>query len=147
MAISVSLLLALMAAPVMAKPIGPQKAVKNPHIMITPEGVELLLPSGVILEWMADTESSALDFIRMLDASKFKVPNAMPLAIEDLIGLMMDPEAALEAENKWGYISYEVLLELLIMEGLSPEEAEAIASMWPEGIYAKFVNVGRYWDS
>jgi len=216
MAISVLLFLALMAAPVMAKPIGPQKAVKNPHIMITPEGVELLLPSGGVHEWMADTELSAIDFVHMLDASKIKIPNAMPLTISDLIGLITNPEAALEAENKWGYISHDVLLTLFIMEypenvtvliadaaagqpnvtvvdaslfsigdkvvitnGTAMElnviadkvgntltmendlindymagsivvkstTAEAMAAMWPEGLYVRFVNIGKNWDS
>jgi len=137
----IPLVFSVMMTPAIA--IGPQKAEKNPHIMITPEGVELLLPSGVLNEWMADTEIWYMDFIHMLDASKAKIRNAVPLTIEDLIELMTNPEAALEAENKWGYISYDVLLELLILEGLPPEEAEEIAAMWPEGIYAKFVNVGK----
>jgi len=157
MAVSVFLLLAVMATPVMAKPIGPQKAVNNPHIMITPEGVELVLPSGVILEWMADTEAGAIDFVLIFDASKFKIPNAMPLTMSDLMGLMLDPEAALEAENVWGYIPYNVLVELFILEimaadpTLTYEQAQAIAiqmaSMWPEGIYVRFVNVGKTWDA
>ena len=143
MAISVLLLLALMVAPVMAKPIGPQKAVKNPNIMVTPEGAELLLPSGGFNEWTADTEIWYMDFVHGLDASKAKIPNTFPLTMADIIEIMTDPEAALEVENKWGYISYDVLVELFIMEGLTPEEAEAMAAMWPEGIYVRFVNVGK----
>jgi len=27
------------------------------------------------------------------------------------------------------------------------EEAEEMASMWPEGVYVRFVNVGKNWDS
>jgi len=216
MAISVFLLLALMIAPVMAKPIGPQKAVKNPHITITLDGVELLLPSGGANEWMADTRLSAIDFVHMLDASKVDIPRAMPITMEDLIELVSDPVAALEAENKWGHISYDVLLTLFIVEypenvtvlivdaaagqpivtvvdaslfsigdkvvitdGIAIElnviadkvdntltmendlindymagsivvkspKAEAMASMWPEGLYVRFVNVGKNWDS
>jgi len=148
MATSVLLFLALMTAPVMAKTIGPQKAVeKNPHIIQTPDGVELLLPSGGANEWMADTEMGALDFIHILDASKAKIPNAVPLNVSDLIGLMTDPEAALEAENKWAYISFDVLVELFMLEGFSEEEAEEMASPWPKGIYARFVNVGKNWNS
>ena len=143
MSISVFLLLALMVAPVMAKPIGPQKAVKNKNIMITPEGVELVLPSGGFNEWMADTEIWYMDFMHGLDASKTKIPNAMPLTIASIMELMLNETAALEAENKWGYMSYEILVELFIMEGLTPEEAEAMAAMWPEGIYIRYVNVGK----
>jgi len=212
----IALVVLCVVAPVMAKPIGPQKAVKNPHIMITPEGVELVLPSGGVQEWMANTESSAIDFVHMLDASKFKIPNAMPLTMSDLMGLVTNPEAALEAENKWGYIPYDVLLTLFIIEypenvtvliadaaagqpnvtladaslfyigdkvvitnGTAIElnviadkvgntltmendlindytagsivakspTAEALASMWPEGLYVRFVNIGKNWDS
>jgi len=38
---------------------------------------------------------------------------------------------------------YEVLVELLILEGLSPEIAEAIASMYPEGIYVMFESFSK----
>jgi len=137
------LALLVMVVPAMAKPIGPQKAEKNPNIMITPEGVELLLPSGGFNEWTADTDLWFMDFMHGLDASKAKIPNALPLTIDDIIELMTVPEAALEAENKWGYVSYEVLVELFIMEGLDPVDAEAMAAMWPEGIYVRFVNVGK----
>jgi len=143
----VALLVLCVVAPVMARPIGPQKAVKNPHISITPDGVELLLPNGGIHEWMANTKLSAIDFVHMLNASKVKIPNAMPLNISDLIGLMTNPEAALEAENKWGYISHDVLVQLFILEGFSEGEAKEMASMWPEGLYARFVNVGKNWNS
>jgi len=142
-----ALLVLCVVAPVMAKPIGPQKAVKNPHISITPDGVELLLPNGGVHEWMANTKLSAIDFVHMLNASKVKIPNAMPLNISDLMGLMTNPEAALEAENKWGYISHDVLVQLFILEGFSEGEAKAMASMWPEGLYARFVNVGKNWNS
>jgi len=138
------LVLLVMLVPAMAKPIGPQKAVKNPNIMITPgEGVELMLPSGGFNEWVADTEVWYVDFMHGLDASKAKIPNALPLTIDDIIELMTVPEAALEAENKWGYVSYEVLVDLFIMEGMDPVDAEAMAAMWPEGIYFRFVNVGK----
>lgn len=142
------LLVSVMLVPVMAKSIGPQNAVNNPHIMIVPgEGVELLLPSGAVLEWVADTEVTAVDFMHILDASKARVPNAMVLSIDDLMVLLTDPEAALMLENKWGFVSYQVMVELFMLEGFSQEEAVAAASMWPEGVYARFVNVGKNWNS
>lgn len=142
-----ALLLLCLVAPVIAKPIGPQKAVNNPHIMITPEGVELVLPSGVVNEWMADTELGAIDFAHLLDASKAHIPNAVPVTLEDLIALMMDPEAALEAENMWAYLSHDVLVDLFMLEGLTREQAEEMASPWPGGLYIRFVNVGKNWNS
>jgi hypothetical protein len=140
------LVLLVMLVPAMAKPIGPQKAVKNPNIMITPgEGVELFLPSGGFNEWVADTEVWYMDFMHGLDASKAKglVHKASPLAIADIMDLMTNETVALEVENMWGYVSYDVLVDLFIMEGLSPEDAAAMAAMWPEGIYVRFVNVGK----
>ena len=198
----------------MAKSIGPQKAVgKNPHIMPTPEGVEALLPSGVVNEWMANTSAWYMDFVHVLDASKAKIQNAFPLTMADLMELMTDPAAALEAENKWGYMSYDTLLTMFMMEfpdnvtvliadatagqpnvtvvdaslfsigdkvlitnGTAMElnriadkvgntltmendlindymagvsvvvkspTAEAWAAMWPEGIYVRYVNLGK----
>jgi hypothetical protein len=142
------LLVSVLCVPVMAKSIGPQKAENNPHIMVMPgEGVELMLPSGGVHEWLADTAVSAVDFMHILDASKAHIPNAMVLSIDDLMVLLTDPEAALLLENKWGFVSFQVMVELFMLEGYSQEEAEAAASMWPEGVYARFVNVGKNWDS
>jgi hypothetical protein len=132
----------------MAKPIGPQKAVNNPHFIITRPGtVEHLLPSGGANEWTNSTESSAIDFLHIVDASKAKIPDAIPLTLPDIIGLMTNPEAALAFENKWAYFSHDVFVQLYILLGLSEEEATAIASRWPEGAYVRFVNVGKNWDS
>ena len=147
-----SLVLSVIVAPTLA--IGPQKAKKNPNLMIMPgEGVELFLPSGGFNEWMVDTEVWYVDFMHGLDASKAKIPNAMPLMMADIMELMSDPEAALEAENKWGYVSYDVMVELFIFElmaedpTLTYEEAAGIAgqmaAMWPEGIYVRYVNIGK----
>jgi len=153
---SMLLVLLVIVAPAMAKPIGPQKAVgKNPHIPeATPEGVEALLPSGGVHSWMADTELMAIDFMHCLDASKAKglVHNAITIAVEELEGWMMlimfDPETALEAlGNKWFYLPYDTLVLMFTLEGFSEEEAVAMASMWPDGMYCRFVNVGPTWDA
>jgi len=146
------LVLLMTVTSAMAKPIGPQKAVgKNPHIMPTAEGVELLPPSGGMHSWTNDTEFWYMDLVHGLDASKAKIPNAFPLTMEDLTELMTNETAALETENKWGYMSNELLVEMitmeLIMEGVPPEEAaeiaEEMAAMWPEGMYVRYVNVGK----
>jgi hypothetical protein len=149
------LVLLVMVVPAVAKPIGPQKAAKNPNIMITAEGVELMLPSGGFNEWVMDTEVWYVDFMHGLDASKAKglAHRASPLAIADIMELMTNETAALEAENMWGYVSYDVMVELFIFElmaedpTLTYEEAAEIAAqmaaMWPEGIYVRFVNVGK----
>jgi len=140
----VPLVLSVMVVPAMA--IGPQKAEKNPHNMITPEGAELLLPSGGFHSWMADTEAWYIDYEHGIDASKAKglARRATAITLADILEVMTDPEAALAAENTWFYISYEVLVEMMMtLGGLTQEEAEAMAAMWPEGVYVRFVNVGR----
>lgn len=144
------LVLLVMMVPTIAKPIGPQKVPqigpeqwKNPHLTVTDEGATLLLPSGVENEWMAETEIGVMDFMHILNASRAKIRNAMPLTFENVTTLFTDPDAALEAENKWGYIPHEVILQLLIWMGYPEEVAEQLASMWPEGAYAKFVNIGK----
>jgi len=147
-AISVLLFLALTIAPAMARSIGPQKATENPHFIVTRPGtVEHLLPSDVANEWTNNTESSAIDLVHILDASKAKIPDAIPLTLPDIIGLMTYPEAALQSENTWAYFSHDVFVQLYIALGLSEEDAIAIASRWPEGAYVRFVNVGTDWYS
>ena len=147
-AISALLFLALTIAPAMAKPIGPQKATENPHFIVTRPGtVEHILPSDVANEWTSNTESSAIDIVHIIDASKAKIPDAIPLTIPGIIGLMTNPEAALQSENTWAYFSHDVFVQLYTLLGLSEEDAIAIASRWPEGAYVRFVNVGKNWDS
>jgi len=143
----IPLALLVMVAPTMAKPIGPQKAVgKNPHLMPMDGGVEALLHSGGFHSWTADTEFWYMDFEHGLDASKAKglIHKATNITFLDIIEVMSDSEAALRAVNKWFYMSYEVLVEMMInIGGLTPEEAEAMAATWPEGVYVRFVNVGK----
>lgn len=127
----IPLVLSVMVAPVMG--IGPQKAEKNPNAMFPPHGVQLPLPSGVFNEWMADRESP-IDRVHILNASKFKIRNAFPLT---------DPATLLLLENKWVYISQTVFVDLLMSFGYPRIEAEAIAAMYPDGIYFMFVNVGK----
>jgi hypothetical protein len=147
-AIFALLFLVLTIGSVMAKPIGPQKAENNPHFIITRPGtVEHLLPSGGANEWTSNTESNAIDIVHIVDASKAKIPNATPLTLPDIIGLMTNPEAALQSENTWAYFSHDTFVQLYLALGLSEEQATAIASRWPEGAYVRFVNVGTNWDS
>jgi hypothetical protein len=132
----------------MAKPIGPQKATNNPHYIVIRQGtVELLLPSGVAVEWTSDTELSAIDFVHIIDASKAKIPNAVPLNITQIVALMTNPEAALEFENTWAYFSHETFLQLYMALGLTEQQATEIASRWPEGAYVRYINVGKNWNS
>jgi hypothetical protein len=143
----IPLVLSVIVSPTMA--IGPQKAKNNPHITHPPEGgVELLTPSGVDHSWVANTEIGVMDFEHILDASKAKIRNAMPLTLAELQQMMLYPEIALQYENKWGYMSNAVLgefFEWLMNIGypITPEEIALILSMYPEGIYIMFVNVGK----
>ena len=141
----IPLLVLVTVPPVMA--IGPQNAEKNPHIMKVPEGVEMPLPSGVMVEWMADTDLSVMDTVLIKNAAKFKIRNALDVTLGDLITLFSDPVAALEYENTWGRASYAVLEDffdwLITMGAMSPEEAALILEMYPDGMYLKFGNVGQ----
>jgi len=156
----IPLVLSVMVTPAMAKrkgigpqkvpPIGPEQW-RNPNLMITDEGAELLLPSGGVHEWTANTSASYFDFMHALNASKAKIPNALNLTMADIMEMMTNATAALEAENKWGYMSQTVLYEMFIIElmaqgyteGEAAKIAAAMAAMWPEGMYIRFVNVGK----
>jgi len=142
LAVSVLLLLALLAVPVLAKPIGPVNAEKNPNIIMHDGEAVLLTPSGVQNEW-SDTEASVFDFFHILSASKTELPRVRTFSLGEIVALMMDTVAALEFENKWGYISQETLLALLILMEVPEDEAEAMAAMWPAGMYFRYVNVGK----
>jgi len=147
-AIFALLFLVLTIGSAMAKPIGPQKATNNPHYIITRPGtVEHLLPSGVAVEWTSDTEAGAIDIVHIVDASKAKIPNAIPLTLPDIVALMTNPEAALQSENTWAYFSHDTFVQLYMALGLPEEQATTIASRWPEGAYVRFINIGKNWNS
>jgi len=142
MAVSVFLLLALLAVPVTAKSIGPGKAEKNPNIIVHDGETVLLTPGGVQNEWR-DTEASVFDFFHILNASKTKLPRVTTFSLTQIAALLMDPVAALKFENKWGYMSQETLLGVLLLMGTPQAQAEAIAAMWPDGMYFRYHNVGK----
>jgi hypothetical protein len=141
MMVVVFLLLASVLSPVTAKSIGPTKAQRNPNIILQDGETVLLTPGGVQHEWY-DT-AGWMDFIHILNASKVDWGDRVPsLSLAELRTIMTYPEVALEFENKWGYVSQSVLFDLLKL--FYPEDmAWAIASMWPEGMYLMFVNVGK----
>jgi len=158
------LIFSFMVASVVTKPIGPQRAwEKNPNLELMPPdpgppatagGVEAFLPSGGIVSWTANTSEMPIDIIHGLNASKAKglikkAEEITPSGLEAwMMTILLEPETALEAlKTKWFYMPYETLVAMFIMEGLTPEEAEAMASMWPEGMYVRFVNVGPAWNS
>jgi hypothetical protein len=68
-AVSVFLLLALTAVPVLAKPIGPGNAEKNPNIIMHDGETVLLTPGGVQNEWY-DTDVSLFDFFHILSVRR-----------------------------------------------------------------------------
>ena len=143
------LVLSAMVTPVMA--IGPQKAVgKNPRITITPTGVAFVLPSGVELEWVADTGISTMDFVIAKNALTFKIRKATTL---DLISLINTFMGDLTYENKWCYVELPVVLEFIdwmapfMVPVPTPAELQAmkdlVAVTYPDGMYLMFVNVGK----
>lgn len=160
----VPLVLTVMLAPVMAKPIGPQKAgEKNPNMEIMPPnpgppptagGVEAFLPNGGMRSWSANTSEMPIDIIHGLDASRAKglmnkAEVITPSGLEEwMMMVILDPETALEnLKNQWFYFSYDTLVAMFMMEGLNAEDAAAMASVWPDGMYVSFVNLGPTWDA
>lgn len=142
MAVSALLLLALLAVPVTARSIGPGKAKNNPHVMTEDGETVLLTPGGVQNEWRL-TEAGVFDFFHILNASKTKLPGVTTFNLTEIAALLMDPAAALEFENRWGYMSQETLLGVLLLMGVPQAQAQAIAAMWPEGMYFRYHNVGN----
>jgi len=146
----ISLVLSVMVAPAVAKPIGPRgKAVeKNRHLEIPAEGeLELILPSGVGHIWM-DTDLGVMDCSNWKNASKFKIRKAVNLTVGDLANTFMGD---LTYENRWVYIELQVLLDFIdmmvgmgLMGETEGEEAKTeFTTHFPEGMYYKFVNVAR----
>ncbi len=142
MAVSVLLLLALLAVPVMARPIGPGKAEKNPNILMHDGETVLLTPGGVQNEWR-DTEAGVFDFFHILNASKTTHLKATTFNLTQIAALLTNSTAALAFENKWGYMSQETLLGVLLLMGVPQAQAQAIAAMWPDGMYFRYHNVGK----
>ena len=146
----IPLVLSVMVAPTMAKPIGPRgRAVeKNRHLEIPEEGeVELILPSGVGHIWM-DTDLGVMDSSNWKNATKFKIRNAVDLTVGDLANVF---SGDLTYENRWTYIELQVLLDFIdLMVGMGligaaeGEQAKnEFTSFFPEGMYYKFVNVSK----
>lgn len=143
----IALLVLCVAAPVTARPIGPHKAVNNPHITITAEGVEFYLASGVGNGWTLDTDMGVMDSWHWKDKSKFEINKATSLTVGDLVGIMGMGD--LTHENKWCYVSLEVLVgfvDLLvemgaISEAVGEQMKNEFTAMFPEGMYFMFVNV------
>ena len=138
----ISLVLPLMATPVMA--IGPQNAENNPHrTELAPGAVEFLLPSGVTHGW-----GGIMDHRHIKDASKFKIPKAPTLNVDDLINMN---SGDLTYENKWCMLPLQAILDaidLMVLWGAIPEDVGELmkaefAATFPEGYYLMFVNVGE----
>lgn len=143
----ISLVLSLMAAPVMA--IGPHNAENNPHrTEPAPGEVEFLLPSGAGNGWVVNPELGTMDHWIFKDASKFKIRNAPTLSIDDLVNMF---SGDLTYENKWCMIPLGVLvglIELMVSWGMiDPAVGEQMiaefTATFPDGMYFMFVNVGE----
>lgn len=146
----IPLVLSVIVAPAIAKPIGPRgRAVeKNRHLEITPEGeTEIILPSGVGHIWM-DTDWGVMDSSNWKNATKFKIRNAVDLTAVDLANVFMGD---LTYENRWTYVELQVLLDFIdmmvgmgLISAAEGEEAKTeFTTYFPEGMYFRFVNVGK----
>jgi hypothetical protein len=144
------LVLLVMVAPVVAKPLGPRdRAVEqNRHLQIPAEGeVELYAPGGVGHIW-AETEIGVMDSCNWKNASKYKIRNAISLTVDDFMNLYAGD---LTYENKWTFIELQVILDFIdimlemgaITEAEAQEAIDMFEALFPEGMYLLFVNVGK----
>ena len=145
------LTITMLASPAMA--IGPQKAVKNPNIIFDFGWAQFMLPSGQFTEWVQPTVLGTI-FFQHKNANDFQIRNAMPMTIQiatspDSQGVA-DMIAFYGAENHWIYLSQDSYANFLFnsfVQTLGPVAAGAIAaeisSMYPYGLYIRFVVIGN----
>ena len=134
LAIFVALMVvAMLATPVMA--LGPQNAVKNPNITrpISGQWAQLFLPSGLFVEWL--TQYDPPFFIQHKDAAKFQIANAIEMTIDDPTDMYL----YFANENRWMYLTHDSYATFLVFVGENP----SFADLYPEGLYIRFVVVGK----
>jgi hypothetical protein len=150
---------AMLAGPVMA--IGPWQALEvgnNPNLFVPEDytsdtDLRVRSPSGTINYWAADVSNHLFDHQLWIDASKANIGNAVVLPDFDptsnpftqlLVQIFVDPEISLEYEHKWLYLSFHNVVSLLVILGMSMEDAIADATIHnPQGAYYMYMNVGN----
>jgi hypothetical protein len=122
---------AILIAPVMA--IGPINAEgKNPHVVIHGFNTQMLLPSGVMNEWIENPELPGPVVVTVKDAAKFQIRTAYVIDNPAMIGV------AFVMENQWLKLSQGAFAAFLAFLGFDP----AGATGFPDGIYMQMVYVG-----
>jgi hypothetical protein len=147
---------AMLASPVLA--IGPWQALEvgnNPNLFVPDSAFDADLrvrpPSGTINYWTADWSNSLFDHQLWIDARKAKIGNAVVIPDFDpisnsfaqlLVQIFVDPEISLAYEHKWLYLSFNNVVSLLVIGGISIEDAVAAATIHnPQGAYYMYINV------
>jgi len=136
------LILSVVAMPVMA--IGPFQAAEvgnNPNLSLPAGNPTLDTPSGVHNLWGEFTGI----FNHWINASKGegKMNNAVIVGPNADVTLSYLLTHLSEYENTWIYFSQIGFKAFLIYgQGIPAEEAEELASIYPDGIYWHFVYVG-----
>jgi len=132
--------LIMLATPVLA--IGPVNAVgKNPNLRMLPYGIALKSPSGMNNEWVIVTPIPQHDM--WMDASEFYRGNAIDVPYFDSIpeqaGMVYNPAM----ENKWLNLNQAVFEQMMHVWGFPSELIPDIVAQYPQGIYYKWVKVGK----
>ncbi len=125
------MVVAMLATPVLA--IGPQNAVKNPNADFSIGWMQLFLPSGLFIEWVPSVMGDI--FFQHMDAQKFQIKNAVDVTITS----PADFALFLTMENRWIYLTEASYATFLSIVGIDPSFAET----YPEGLYIRFVIVGK----
>jgi hypothetical protein len=150
--------LVMLINPVLA--IGPWQALEvgnNPNLFVPNSAVDSDLrvrpPSGTINYWTTDVSNSLFDHQLWIDARKGKIGNAVVIPDFDLISnpftqllvqIFVDPEISLAYEHKWLYLSFNNVVSLLVIGGISIGDAVAAATIHnPQGAYYMYMNVNN----
>ncbi len=121
---------AMLATPVLA--IGPENALdKNQKIgNLNANDTYMENSNGIIIEWIQVVPINPELSATMLnkDAGNFKINNAF---------VVSSPAQVLQIENRWLYLSHDMLYNFYVFVGMPPFIAAGIADDHPDGIYLK----------
>ena len=120
------LAVAVLASPVLA--IGPTQVPENKNPNLISQGIhtQILLPNGVMNEWI-DAPGIGTLKVTLKNAAKFQIKTAIPLTMPDDIGIFAS------TDNQWFYLTQNDFATFLLITGGDP----TVADHYEAGIYIK----------
>ena len=118
--------IAMFASPVLA--IGPTHVPENKNPNLISQGIhtQILLPNGVMNEWI-DAPGIGTLKVTLKNAAKFQIKTAIPLTMPDDIGIFAS------TDNQWFYLTQNDFATFLLITGGDP----TVADHYEAGIYIK----------